>query len=70
MIVPSDIRHAISDGQLADYGGGAVAYMPWTQLLTAALEADVIVLAIQGHRFGDSVTTCSTLWNSRARCHQ
>ena len=69
MIVPSDIRHAISDGQLADYGGGAVA-MPWTQLLTAALEADVIVLAIQGPQIGDSVTTCSTLWNSRARCHQ
>jgi Putative glycosyltransferase (DUF6716) len=48
VIVPSDIRHAISDGQLADYGGGAVAYMPWTQLLTAALAADVVVLAIQG----------------------
>ena len=48
VIVPSDVRHAISDGQLADYGGRAVAYMPWTELLTAALEADVVVLAIQG----------------------
>jgi hypothetical protein len=48
VIVPSDIRHAISDGQLADYGGGAVAYMPWTELLTTALKADVVVLAIQG----------------------
>ena len=48
VIVPSDVRHAISDGQLADYGARAVAYMPWTELLTTALEADVVVLAIQG----------------------
>ena len=68
--MPSDIRHAISDGQLADYGGGAVAYMPWTQLLTAALEADVVVLAIQGpqiRRF------CHDLFDAvelAARCHR
>lgn len=47
-IVPSDIRHAISDGQLADYGGTTVAHMPWTDLMTAALNVDVVVLAIQG----------------------
>src|SRR4029450_8556224 len=47
-IIPSDIRHAISDSQLADNGGGAVAYMRWTELLTASLNADVVVLAIQG----------------------
>jgi hypothetical protein len=47
-IAPSDIRHAISDSQLADYGGGAVAYMRWADLLTASLDADVVVLAMQG----------------------
>jgi hypothetical protein len=47
-IIPSDIRHAISDSQRADNGGGAVAYMRWTDLLTASLNADVVVLAIQG----------------------
>jgi hypothetical protein len=31
MIVPSDIRYAISDGQLAAYGGCAVAYMSWVE---------------------------------------
>ena len=48
MIVPSDIRHAISDGQLADYSGGAVAYLPWTELVTASLHVDVVVLAMHG----------------------
>ena len=28
VIVPSDLRHAISDGQLADYSGRAVATCP------------------------------------------
>jgi hypothetical protein len=48
MIVPTDIRHAISESQLADYGGGAVAYMPWSHLMTASINADVVVLALQG----------------------
>ena len=48
MIVPSDIRHAISDGQLADYSGRAVAYLPWTELVTASLHVDVVVLAMHG----------------------
>jgi hypothetical protein len=48
LIVPSDIRHAISDRQIADYSGSAVAYMPWTKLMTASLNVDVVVLAIQG----------------------
>jgi Putative glycosyltransferase (DUF6716) len=47
-IVPSDIRHAISDRQLADYGGGALTYVRWADLMTASLNADVVVLAIQG----------------------
>ena len=47
-IVPGDIRHAISDSQLADAGSGAVAYLRWADLLTASLTADVVVLAIQG----------------------
>jgi hypothetical protein len=47
-IVPSDIRHAISDSQLADYGGGTVAYVRWVDLMTASLNADVVVLAVQG----------------------
>ena len=48
MIVPSDIRHAISDGQLADYSSGAMAYLPWTELVTASLHVDVVVLAMHG----------------------
>ena len=48
VIVPSDIRHAISDNQLADYGGSSVAYMPWRELTTASLKVDVVVLAVQG----------------------
>jgi hypothetical protein len=48
MIVPTDIRHAISDSQLADYGAGRVAYMPWSQLMTASINAEVVVLALQG----------------------
>jgi len=47
VIVPSDIRHAISDSQLADSGGGGVTYLPWSQLMTASV-ADVVVLALQG----------------------
>jgi len=47
-IIPSDIRHAISETQLADNCGGAVAYMRWTDLVTASLNADVVVLAMQG----------------------
>ncbi|HJQ88427.1 MAG TPA: DUF6716 putative glycosyltransferase [Propionibacteriaceae bacterium] len=48
LIVPSDIRHAISDGQLAAYNGGAVAYMPWTDLVSASLKVDAVVLAVHG----------------------
>jgi hypothetical protein len=48
MIVPSDIRYAISDGQLAAYGGCAVAYMSWVELVTASLHVDVVVLAMHG----------------------
>jgi hypothetical protein len=48
MIVPTDIRHAISDSQLADYGAGAVEYMPWSHLMIASINADVVVLALQG----------------------
>jgi hypothetical protein len=47
-IVPTDIRHAISDGQLADSGGGAVTYLSWSHLMTASVNADVVVLALQG----------------------
>jgi hypothetical protein len=48
MIVPNDIRYAISDGQLAAYSGCAVAYMPWAELVTASLHVDVVVLAMHG----------------------
>ena len=47
-IVPSDIRHAISDTQVADCGAEAVAYLPWADLVSGSLSADVVVLAIQG----------------------
>jgi hypothetical protein len=48
LIVPSDIRHTISDGQLADYNGGGVAYLPWTELVSASLKVDAVVLAVHG----------------------
>jgi hypothetical protein len=48
IIVPSDIRHAISASQLADFCGGMVTHLPWTELITASLQVDVVVLAIQG----------------------
>jgi hypothetical protein len=48
VIVPSDIRHAVSDSQLADFSGRAVAYVPWAELITASLRVDAVVLAIQG----------------------
>ena len=48
LITPSDIRHAISNRQLADYCGSAATYMRWTELITASLDADAVVLAIQG----------------------
>ena len=70
VIVPSDIRHAISDGQLADYSGDAVAYMPWTELVTASLHVDVVVLAMHGPLVRRFYTTCSTLWSSRIRCRR
>ena len=48
LIIPSDIRHAISDRQLADYCESPATYMRWTELMAASLNADVVVLAIQG----------------------
>jgi hypothetical protein len=48
VIVPSDIRYAVSDAQMAEYAGSAVAYLPWADLVTASLNVDVVVLAIHG----------------------
>lgn len=48
LIVPSDIRHAVSDRQMEDYCQNGLTYMPWTELMTASLNAEVVVLAIQG----------------------
>jgi len=48
VIVPNDIRHAISDTQLADYGGSSVQYLPWAELVRRSFEVDVVVLSIQG----------------------
>jgi hypothetical protein len=48
VIIPSDIRHAVSDGQLADYGGSSVTYLPWAELVQRSFEVDAVVLAIQG----------------------
>src|SRR4051812_29962068 len=48
LMVPNDIRHAISDAQLAEYGSPSVRYLPWTQLITRSFEVDAVVLAIQG----------------------
>jgi hypothetical protein len=68
VIVPCDIRHAVSDGQLADYSGGVVEYLPWTELVAASLNVDVVVLALQGpevrrfcHDLFDAVELNSTL---------
>lgn len=48
VIVPSDIRHAVSDTQLADYGGSSVQYRPWAEVVQHSFEVDAVVLAIQG----------------------
>lgn len=48
VIVPSDIRHAVSDGQLADFGGSSVRYLPWGDLIRESLSVDAVVLSIQG----------------------
>ena len=48
VIVPSDIRHAVSDGQLTDYAGTTVQYHPWDELVRRSFEVDAVVLAIQG----------------------
>ena len=48
VMVPSDIRHAISDTQLADFGGSSVRYLPWAELIQHSFEVDAVVLAIQG----------------------
>lgn len=48
VVVPNDIRHAVSEGQLADYGGHDVQYLPWADLVTHALDVDAVVLSIQG----------------------
>jgi hypothetical protein len=52
MIVPSDLRHAISDLQLADHSGGAIAYLPWTDLVSESLNVDVVVLSLHGPLVG------------------
>ena len=63
VIVPSDIRHSVSDTQLADYGGTSVQYLPWAELVRHSFEVDAVVLAIQGphvsrfmHDLFDAVT--------------
>jgi Putative glycosyltransferase (DUF6716) len=68
LIVPNDIRHAISDGQRADYNGAGVAYMPWTELVSASLKVDAVVLAVHGplvrrfcHDLFDAVELTHTL---------
>jgi hypothetical protein len=48
VIVPSDIRHAVSDTQLADAGGAGVRYLPWAELIKHSFQVDAVVLAIQG----------------------
>jgi hypothetical protein len=48
LFVPSDIRHAVSDRQLAEHCDSRITYIPWTDLITASLSAEVVVLAIQG----------------------
>jgi hypothetical protein len=48
VIVPSDIRHAVSDSQLADYGGSSVQYQPWAEVIRSSFDVDAVVLSIQG----------------------
>lgn len=47
-VVPSDLRYAISDEQLADFAGTEVEYLPWDELLTESMTVDVVALVIQG----------------------
>jgi hypothetical protein len=47
-IVPSDLRYAISDEQLADFAGTEVEYLAWDDLLVESMSVDAIALVIQG----------------------
>ena len=47
-VVPSDLRYAISDEQLADFAGAEVEYLPWDDLLLESLTVDAVALVIQG----------------------
>ena len=54
VIVPNDIRHAVSDTQLQPNTAGQAAqqssiqYLPWAELIRRSFEVDAVVLAIQG----------------------
>lgn len=48
VIVPSDIRHAVSDAQLADYSGSEMEYLPWDDIVERGFEVDAVVLALHG----------------------
>ncbi|PFG18361.1 hypothetical protein ATK74_2946 [Propionicimonas paludicola] len=58
VLVPSDLRHAISDDQLSAAGAAGYQLMPWNELLVAAREADCVILSLQGplvERFTDDL---------------
>ncbi|GII99588.1 hypothetical protein CLV28_0159 [Sediminihabitans luteus] len=47
-VVPTDVRHAVSDGQATDHGAGALERITWAETHVAADGSDVVVLAVQG----------------------
>ncbi|GAA2036444.1 DUF6716 putative glycosyltransferase [Pseudokineococcus marinus] len=49
-IVPSDVRHAISPAQQAEYAHSSAVLeeAPWDEVVAASLDADVVALALSG----------------------
>ncbi len=48
LVVPSDIRSALSPAQLAAAGDVAILRVPWHDMLQLARQMDCVVLAVQG----------------------
>ncbi len=58
VVVPSDMRSALSPEQVAAVGGPSIARLPWDEVLRRARGMDCVVLAVQGRlaaRFTDEL---------------
>jgi hypothetical protein len=58
ILVPSDLRHALSEDQLSAAGASGYRALPWAELLDEARTADCVILSLQGplvERFTDDL---------------